>query len=186
MEVVIASRAYKRNIKVFSGEYSNGVLSIENADNDRASKDDRHDCLEDLMLAYHGNDHYNSVIRLDNKQTTPLPLPSKGKTNSLNADDSNKCKDGYKNNQDDNAKGGIENRSKNNIDTRPLMRGSNCACGSGKKYKKCCMAKEKAKKRSTKFAAENHDSAKESGTSNHEKKDDTDDEYIGNFRVISI
>lgn len=184
MEVVIASRAYKRNIKVFSSEYSNGVLSIENADSDRASNDDRHDCL---MLAYHGNDHYNSVIRLNNKQTTSLPSPSKDKSNIINTnnpDDRNNLKDGYVNN----AKEGIENRSKSNSDTtRPLTRGSDCTCGSGKKYKKCCMAKEKAKRRTTKFAAENHDSAKESGNSNHEnKKDDTDDEYIGNFRVISI
>ncbi|KAL3776466.1 hypothetical protein ACHAW5_006912 [Stephanodiscus triporus] len=59
VEVVVASRAYGRNIIVFSSEYSNGALSI-------GREDDEHDDDDDgargpLMLSYHGNDHYNSV-----------------------------------------------------------------------------------------------------------------------------
>jgi len=191
VEIVVASRLYKRNIKVFSSEYSNGVLSIEYDDDARAYGDDS---SGDLILAYHGNDHYNSVIRLNSKQPTSLHPSSKDRkknNNSKSADDTNNSNDGNVNCQDrDNptpSNEGTESRSSSNSDTRPPTRGSDCPCGSGKKYKKCCMAQEKAKKRRAKFAAENHHDTEEGSNSHPEKKEDADDdEYIGNFRVISI
>jgi len=55
VEVVVASRVYKRNIVVFSFEYANGALSIVCEDKDK--KEDG----SDLLLSYHGESHYNSV-----------------------------------------------------------------------------------------------------------------------------
>ena len=179
--MVVASRVYKRNIKVFSSEYSNGILSIGCADNDRASSIIGDEGLDDLMLAYHGNDHYNSVVRLNNKQSTSFPPSSKDETKSVsvnNPDNTNNSKDGLMNNRDN---------DKSRRASRPPTRGSLCPCGSGLKYNKCCFAQEKAKKRTAKFVAENHHNAEEGGNSNHKKKnDDTDEDYIGSFRVISI
>ncbi len=176
--MVVASRVYRRNIKVFSSEYSNGVLSIEYADNDRASSDGDED-LEDLMLAYHGNDHYNSVVRRNKEQSTSFPPSSNDETNP---DDTNNINDVDTNNQDHDTssqsnKIGNESRC---VSRRPT-RGSICPCGSGLKYKKCCMAQEKAKKRTAKFVSENHHNKEEGG-----KNDDTDEDYIGSFRVITI
>jgi hypothetical protein len=182
---------YKRNIKVFSSEYSNGILSIGYSDNDRASNTNADEGLEDLMLAYHGNDHYNSVVRLNNKQSTPFPPSSKDKTKSVsvnNPDNTNNSKDGLMNNRDqDTSSHSIRTGNESRRASRPPTRGSLCPCGSGLKYKKCCFAQEKAKKRTAKFVSENHHNAEEGGNSNHKKKnDDTDEDYIGSFRVISI
>ncbi len=192
VEIVVASRLYKRNIKVFSSEYFNGVLSIEHDEDERAYS--RDEISGDLMLAYHGNDHYNSVIRLNSKQPSSLHPSSKVRKKNNNvksADDTNKSNDGILDSQDhDNATNpneGTEISSSSKSDAHPPTRGSNCPCGSGKKYKKCCMAQEKAKKRRAKFAAENHHDTEEGSNSHPEKKEDADDdEYIGNFRVISI
>jgi len=52
VEVVVASRIYKRNIVVFSFEYSNGALSIVCED-----KDKKEDGSSDLLLSYHGESH---------------------------------------------------------------------------------------------------------------------------------
>ena len=60
VEVVVASRAYGRNIIVFSSEYSNGALSIGRED-DENDDDNNNGARGPLMLSYHGNDHYNSV-----------------------------------------------------------------------------------------------------------------------------
>ena len=84
VEIVVASRFYKRNIKVFSSEYSNGVLSIEYDDDARAYGDDS---SGDLILAYHGNDHYNSVIRLNSKQPSLLLPSSKDRKKNNNITD---------------------------------------------------------------------------------------------------
>ena len=191
VEVVVASRVYKRSIKVFSSDYANGVLSIEYDDEERTSNN-RDDRSQDLMLSYHGNDHYNSVIDLNSKRHTSLALSTKGgkkSNNDNNPDNTNNANDGDVNNKDNDnttqSSDGTESRS-DGKQTRPPTRGSNCPCGSGKKYKKCCMSQEKAKKRAAKFAAENHLDAEEGRNSNHEKKDETDDDYIGNFRVITI
>ena len=135
---------YKRSIKVFSSDYANGVLSIEYDDEERTSNN-RDDRSQDLMLSYHGNDHYNSVIDLNSKRHTSLTLSTKGgkkSNNDNNPDNTNNANDGDVNNKDNDnttqSSDGTESRS-DGKQTRPPTRGSNCPCGSGKKYKKCCM-----------------------------------------------
>lgn len=172
-------------------------MSIEYDDDDSAANGD--DGPDDLMLSYHGNDHYNSVHRLgagnakinkkhptflssskDEKRSNDVPNPAKNtNANNTNVEDYDHCKAPEEN--DGNQRNGAVNSNRSNI--RPPTRGSNCPCGSGNKYKKCCMAEEKAKRRMTKLTVENRRYSKDHKS---EEKDDNDDEFIGKFRVIPI
>jgi len=161
VEVVVASRVYKRNIVVFSFEYSNGALSIVCEDKDK--KEDG----SDLLLSYHGESHYNSVHPIGG----PKMQSSKPKSND-NAD-TIPTHQKKKENKQDATTTKAESKSRN----RPPTRGSSCPCGSGLKYKKCCMASEKSKKRISKHM-KNNDS-----NYDDEKKEDS---FIGDFKVLTI
>ena len=54
--------------------------------------------------------------------------------------------------------------------------GRPCPCGSGRTYKKCCLATEKAKKRLANM------NINEDGDKEDEKKED----FIGEFKVLNI
>ena len=154
---------------LFSGEYSNGALSI--------ICDDKEEDAGDLLLSYHGNDHYNSVHPIDsNKQFT--------KSNNAPSLTKNSKQKGESQNDDKTANDLTEDTTQSTTEksrSRPPTRGSNCPCNSGLKYKKCCMAKEKSKKRLAKHI-EKHGT--DDGTDNtYEKKED---EFIGDFRVLTI
>ena len=66
--------------------------------------------------------------------------------------------------------------------SRPPTRGSDCPCGSGMKYKKCCMAREKSKKRLAKHIEKNR------GTGNDDDNVDKkkEERFIGEFKVLTI
>mmetsp|Transcript_37241 Transcript_37241/g.78542 ORF Transcript_37241/g.78542 Transcript_37241/m.78542 type:complete len:333 (-) Transcript_37241:115-1113(-) len=180
VEVVVASRVYKRNIMLFSSEYSNGVLSITCDDKD---KDDG----DDLLLSYHGNDHYNSVRSIHKKQSTTTSKSNN--SSSTSSSKSNKKKGGTKSIDEDIDATNATTNANNNASqsttaaekgrSRPPTRGSNCPCGSGLKYKKCCMSAEKSKKRLAKHLEEKQDD--DDGLD--EKKNG---EFIGDFKVLSI
>ena len=154
VEVVVASRVYKRNIVVFSFEYSNGALSIVCEDKDK--KDG-----SDLLLSYHGESHYNSVHPIGGPKKIQLLKP----LSNDNADATPNLQKKKKENKQEDTK--ADSKSRN----RPPTRGSSCPCGSGLKYKKCCMASEKSKKRIAKHMK------------NNEKKEDS---FIGDFKVLTI
>ena len=67
--------------------------------------------------------------------------------------------------------------------SRPPTRGSNCPCGSGLKYKKCCMVTEKSKKRLAKHLEKHGTGDVDANLNIDEKKED---EFIGNFKVLTI
>ncbi|KAL7535381.1 hypothetical protein ACHAXR_006454 [Thalassiosira sp. AJA248-18] len=179
VEIVVASRVYMRNVIVFSGEYSNGALHI--------ICDDKEKDGGDLLLSYHGNDHFNSVH----------PIGGGG---VLRSKQSTKSTDGPSSSTEKNQKNG-NNNQQTNVETatdqaeattqsasaekssrsRPPTRGSNCPCGSGVKYKKCCMAQEKSKKRLAKHVAKH---GEDDITENPDEK--KEDEFIGDFRVLTI
>mmetsp|Transcript_458 Transcript_458/g.906 ORF Transcript_458/g.906 Transcript_458/m.906 type:complete len:194 (-) Transcript_458:1606-2187(-) len=176
VEIVVASRVYKRNIMVFSGEYSNGALSIICNDKDEDGND--------LLLAYHGNDHYNSVHPIIdggfNKQSTkslsngPPSLATTKKKGKMAIDDKNKNEK-----KEETGQSIVEGKKSR---SRPPTRGSNCPCRSGLKYKKCCMAQEKSKKKLAKHM-EKHGANSDSADNTDEKKED---EFIGEFKVLTI
>ena len=193
VEIVVASRVYKRNIKVFSSEYSNGVLSV--------LCDDEENAEEDLFLSYHGNDHYNSVRRpaaIDNgrKQRSGMKSTNNGKTadNKNQTGMKNTAADEKKKADHDNkhpmklridtAAAGGRNRSKI---TRPQYptRGSDCPCNSGLKYKKCCMARDKSRKRLARHLEEN-DGGGGTATNDDTADEKKEEEFIGEFKVLTI
>ncbi|KAL9187297.1 hypothetical protein ACHAXT_001400 [Thalassiosira profunda] len=175
VEVVVASRVYRRNIMVFSGEYQNGALSITCEDGERDG--------DDLMLSYHGNDHYNSVhpvggrssqqsskqfVKAEGASSSAKERKKKGKAPTDDATASTQSDDCSSQPTTDKGRG------------RPPTRGSNCPCGSGLKYKKCCMAAEKSKKRLAKHLEKR---GADGGDADDEKKED---EFIGEFKVLMI
>ena len=179
---------------VFSGEYSNGALQIVCDDDDEKEKNnsggDNND--HDLLLSYHGNDNYNSVHTIDGmkkmKQSSTkendsaLPSSSskvkqKGKAViTTGSGDGNSKKDTVATSQSTTTT--AEGKSRN----RPPTRGSNCPCGSGKKYKKCCLAAEKSKKRLAKHV-EKKNGSNDSADNENEKREDS---FIGDFKVLTI
>ena len=163
VEVVVASRVYKRNIVVFSFEYANGALSIVCEDKDK--KEDG----SDLLLSYHGESHYNSVHPIGGSKMQS----TKPKSND-NADATPKHQKKKENEQKDATTTKADSKSRN----RPPTRGSSCPCGSGLKYKKCCMASEKSKRRIAKHMKKNNDS-----NYDDEKKEDS---FIGDFKILNI
>ena len=168
---------WKRNIITFSGEYADGALSVVS--------DEKEASAPDLLLSYHGNDHYNSVRPINgqkNGQSATMPQPpakgrTKGKASVLGGDQ-------------------VPAKQAENLGdagrTRPPTRGGPCPCGSGLKYKKCCMVKAKVDKRLARHKERcgstvelvERTSPNTKIAASDEKKDG--DEFIGNFRVLSI
>ena len=175
IEIVAASRKYDKGIKVFSTHY--GVLRFGNHEENH--NDNSGD--SDLLLSYHGNDHYNSVHLIDgsNRQTRqskeggryPSRRTRKSTTNSNHTAELEEATTTSTATAADNTKKRRASPTK----------GSPCPCGSGLKYKKCCFAREKAKKRLAKMIDTDTDDLS-SSVGGDEKKE----EFIGEFKVLNI
>ncbi len=193
IEIVAASRTYKRGIKVFSTHY--GVLRF--VDREDENNDDQFHYLDhssdDLLLSYHGNDHYNSVHPIDGSNNRRLRQQSKeGRhytTRPRKNVKSKRTTDFDDDDDDDDDKGEEKSKTKSTITTpkdttkkkrAPPPKGSPCPCNSGLTYKKCCLAREKANKRLAKKMNTNQDGDKD--VDDDEKKED----FIGEFKVLNI
>ena len=163
IEIVAASRKYMRGIKVFSTHF--GVLRFDCPEENRDKNSD------DLLLSYHENDHYNSVYPIDgsNRQKTQKQQPQEGKRNRKKAKNNLSVESA----EEENDANQQNNTSKK---VRPPKRGSPCPCGSGLTYKKCCFAREKAKKRV----------AKTNTSDAQSEEDKKKEEFIGEFKVLNI
>lgn len=140
----------------------------------------------DLLVSYHDNDHYNSVR---NKLHPPKPSLVKpplqnGKTDTR-----------IKNNDDINAGlSEIENvttsLSTSLISTAPekceiaiqknIKRSAPCPCGSGLRYKKCCLAMKKRATRMEKLKAQNQVEDEDQSETNEDRRSPE------MFRVVAI
>jgi len=170
VEIVVASRLYRRSVIVFSSEaYSDGALSIPCDDPDKDPD------APDLLLSYHGNDHYNSVYSVKTVRQKSL-LKGEGESDS-NANLKGKKKKGVKC-VDEQASAASEQPSNDLGSSRPPTRGSSCPCGSGLKYKKCCMSKDKMTKRAAK-----HKQLTGVAPTDEEKEVD---EFVGGFKLMHI
>lgn len=156
VEIVVASRVYKRNVIVFSVEYDNGALSI------MCEEKEANDSGDDLYLSYHGNDHYNSVHSINGGGSKKKKTQQSSNNTPIKNDQVNYT-------ATTSLSANIEEEETKSR-SRPPTRGSNCPCGSGRKYKKCCMAAEKSKKRLSK----------------HLEKHKRHEEFIGDFKVLTI
>ena len=236
VEIVAACRVYNVGIKVFSCVHDGGVLRFGDHTDDGTGSGGE----EDLLLSYHGNDHYNSVHpmdgsngvrqkeRLKQRQKKQQEMMNEGRystrTSRKNSKKKNSNGDGSEEGEEDgedeselsttsreainvqpSATSSCTNgTTDDNIDTTsntdtantkkkkrttiktPPKKSSPCPCGSGLKYKKCCFAREKSKKRLARMNHngddDNDDKEKEVSDGEEEKKE----EFIGDFKVLNI
>jgi len=164
-ELVCASRCYGRDIEIFTAhgtlhiDYENKVgegtdekkrSSTNNKKKKRVSSSSKIQPLNKLhtpplRISYHDNDHYNSCFKNDEG------LVAGSSTCLVN----------------ESTVTVISQKSESSIEVE-LKRNDVCACGSGKKYKKCCLKSAKVK------------SAKERMTKNN------DNDIARGFKILKI
>lgn len=170
VEVVCASRLYRRRITIYS---VSGVYNIE------PNVDELPE--HDLLLSYHENSHYNSIFdenifkQYSGRQKVSNPSKSnKTKNLSETSDENTSTSVHHK----------IEQSNGHKKNKRVSQQRNNlCSCGSGLRYKKCCLPKEKMKERQDKF------NEKYGLDSEMDKKVNDSDEDIKlseGFRVMTI
>ena len=146
----------------------------------------------DLLLSYHDNDHYSSVVD-NNRQIQPssramiekLVEDAKKSKNGMAGDNVNKSKNKNtsENNNADNGNADNSDKSDNKPNTK---KNDPCPCGSGRKYKKCCLAREKHAKRVQRMKGANTDSHGEGSDDETTDKGVQVFEMNGDFRVLQI
>jgi len=142
-----------------------------------------------MMLSYHGSEHYNSV-RDDSAGKPPPPskalyAPTLKKSISIESE-GDETEVILENGEDTMEIDEIaEKEDKPLLTAKPPKKKDPCRCGSGLRYKKCCLDADKSKERARKWkekrgssAADDH--AMEGTNDEHEEKMD------GNFRVLKI
>ena len=138
----------------------------------------------DLLVSYHDNDHYNSVR---NKLHPPTPsrvtIPSNGHSGTRSSSNRHKSRGHSEVDAltDSMSKSCIN--EKNNFLAVPsnIKRSAPCPCGSGLRYKKCCLAKQKEAKRLDRIKG-NKDSEEEEFSDESEDRGETQEA----FRVVAI
>ncbi|KAL3801535.1 hypothetical protein HJC23_000973 [Cyclotella cryptica] len=188
VELVAASRVYKRDIRIYSGLYDGGVMLIQYQEEEENNKqsfrgkkgdrnyDDHHDGIVhfgDLQLSYHDNDHYNSVHPLKDKTQSNNHSDLSAQNNRINSTNDATTKE-----ERCSSSMSLSIKSASNRTNRPPRKGADCPCGSGVKYKKCCAAKEKAKAKTAKLKEKCGDITED----DDEKKGDLN----SGFKVLTI
>ena len=191
VELVAAARFYQRSITVYS---PTGAFSIESGHDEESGNK--------LLLSYHGQDHYNSV-RDENSKIKPMICQpaekpknansggQKNKQNKSDLDDDEK-----KDDVEDGTSGAAvgcteeehsvtEDQQKKKQPQKVLRKNDPCPCGSGLRYKKCCLAVDKSKARAAKWK-EKHGIDGGDGVSSGEQDETETDEVVGSFRVLKI
>ena len=180
VELVVASRVFKRNIRIYSGLFDGGVMLIQYQEEEKDDRDYKKQYTKgkekkgyqyceydeqegivhfgDLLLSYHDNDHYNSVHSITDKSNEHSKACEISKI-------------------DDNSTTDVPSSSIPLSKNSPKPRkGADCPCGSGIKYKKCCATRDKSLARVAKLKEKGVDITED------EKKDDANHE----FKVLTI
>lgn len=176
LELVAAARLYRRKITVYSSTLA--AFSIEHDESDLSGPQ--------LRVSYHDNDHYNSVRDENTKMTktkTPKEISSQkatsttSKTNTSKKGNSSTTSTKVSETPDlsinDGGKGGGKKTA-----THSVKKNAPCPCGSGLKYKKCCLAKQKSQKRLQRM--------QENNALGEDETEEDEEEMTGNFRVLKI
>jgi len=189
VELVAASRLYRRNIVVFSTEHA---FTIEHGQEESGGPD--------MMLSYHGSEHYNSV-RDDNVGKPPPPskisLEKYSPPLTLIESEGDETEAILETNHNEHAMDHVEKETLDNVEsapslpattTKPRIKKNNlCPCGSGRKYKKCCFESDKSKERAKQWKAKHGESSEDSTMETVGDKDEEVSVSIdGNFRVLKI
>ncbi len=195
VEIVCAARLYRRNITIFS---SSGAYNIGVGDGVRPLG-------PDLLLSYHENSHYNCVYvnegndvpAMENTTGKIAKRPSITKGRPDRNRKTRQEQEEHIMNSDDENDGSLKQAlkasapssvsvSKRNIKVDSQKRNDLCACGSGRKYKKCCLAAEKSRLRLQRLR-EKHgldsDDRKHSDSSSYTREVD---KLGGEFNILTI
>eukprot|EP00536_Pseudo-nitzschia_multiseries_P002264 jgi/Psemu1/294765/fgenesh1_pm.30_\ len=183
LEVVAAARCFRRNVTVYSETMA--AFTIDHGESKSRGPD--------LLVSYHDNDHYNSVR---NKLQPPTPprtkvSPTNGQTStSTSIQINNNAKAMHEDSleiecissalselllSDDNIEGTTDSKS-----MKTVKRSAPCPCGSGLRYKKCCLAKQKHAVRVDRLKAKK----KEEGPLSSDTDEETGSPEM--FRVVAI
>ena len=152
-----ANVRFRRNITVFTADLS--AFTIPHGGSKVSGPD--------LCVSYHDNDHYNSVRNTKGK--TPSKHESEDDDSDYEDMDNRKAPSKTR-----------ESGKSNGRSKQPPAQKKNdpCSCGSGVKYKKCCLKREKHATRLEKMQANNSQSDEE-----EEKKTE---KVEGGFRIMKI
>lgn len=153
LEVVAAARRYQRTITVYSETLA--AFTIDHGDSTRMEPD--------LCVSYHDNDHYNSV-----RNKMYPPKPSTLKPSYLNGQRDIQMKNNkHKKMQSSEIENVTTSLLQSSITSKPekaeismqknVKRSAPCPCGSGLRYKKCCLAKQKHTTRMNRLKAKKQD-----------------------------
>ena len=144
--------------------------------------DDEGTNAPNMLLSYHDNMHYNSVHDSKSKVYRELSENDKNNSSSINEDISknyeettNKTGTAMKNNHV-----GMQT-SKQHIPKRNDL----CSCGSGLRYKKCCLTREKSKIRLEKYR-QKHGINVVQGDDKDSNNIESTNELDGGFAVLNI
>eukprot|EP00978_Attheya_sp_CCMP212_P047860 scaffold440970_cov51-Attheya_sp.AAC.1 len=182
LELVIASQYYRRNIVVYSAV---GAFSIECGQETNSGND--------LLVSYHENDHYNSVYdakrpihkrpplqKITSEQGPSSDHSNTASTTSTSSSSNNntrKKEAKVKNDSTGVNKGNATSTSSNNPKSQlPMRRNDLCSCGSGLRYKKCCMETDKSLLKVQKWKEKNGLITADLKNQSNEQKDDNDDD----------
>ena len=154
-----ATSMNSRNITVFSADLA--AFTIPHGGSKTAGPD--------LLVSYHDNDHYNSV-------RSTSSAGKNGFSNGFVGDEDSpqtKKENGNSKKSGNNAKDGNGSPAQSNA-----KKSAPCPCGSGQKYKKCCLKREKHAARVKKIQ----------GDANSDNEDDqsVDAKVCSGFRVMKI
>ena len=139
------------------------------------------------MVSYHGAEHYNSV-RSNTAKKPPLPskLPcAKKKPSAVMDSEGDKTEAILENGKDHMDIDEEKEETKLEPPAKPPKKTGRCPCGSGLRYKKCCLVIDKSKQRAQKWKAM-HSSVSSDDNPMKGSEDETEEKMDGNFRVLKI
>lgn len=148
-----------------------------------------------LHLSYHDNYHYSSVRDNRSPQKTlnakeildDLPIDNP-KLNIKNENEAEEADSRQENGHscEGSSRESIGNDQQKTPTTKKAKKNDSCPCGSGKKYKKCCFAKEKHAARVQKLRQDCGFQTESNPQNGNSKKLDEGHEMNGQFRVLQI
>lgn len=139
LEVVAAARLYRRTITVYSETLS--AFAIDHGDSRSMGSD--------LLVSYHDNDHYNSVRKkLHSLKSSRVEPPTRNGETDIQIQNNKHMNQGSSETENVSSslsKLVITDEFETNEITiqKNVKRSAKCPCGSGLRYKKCCLAKQK-------------------------------------------
>lgn len=197
VELVAAARLYSRSFTIFS---PSGAFSIESGNEEESG--------DNIMLSYHDNGHYNSIIGSEGIKPIKMYEDIEEASSGVGKRRESKSNIAKKKRRAENLAGTEAMKSSNdsftgeevgdkrdehirsNIEiggngSKALRRNDPCPCGSGLRYKKCCLAIEKSRARSARWKEKNGESEDATRICDGDESD-WEHEMEGHFRILKI